>query len=86
VQVSSEPVYGGARIAEVAPGGPAATAGLHAGALVTKLDDQVIQSGQGLLAAVQSTAPGAVTRVAFIDASGETRTVTVTLGTDQRPE
>ena len=51
--------------------------------MVTKIEDQVIESDNALVAMVQSRAPGAsVTRV-FTDTSGNRRTVEVNLGTDQ---
>ena len=40
----------GARIVEVSSGGPAAAAGLPAGALVTKVDDQLIDNADALAA------------------------------------
>jgi putative serine protease PepD len=73
-----------ARIVGVTNGSPAAAAGLSAGALVTKVDDQEIHNAGALCAAVQSEAPGARVAVEFIDPSGGPRTVLVTLGTDQR--
>jgi putative serine protease PepD len=52
------------------------------GALVTRVDDQVIQNAGALYAAVQSQAPGTRVAVGFIDPVGDPRTVRVTLGTD----
>jgi putative serine protease PepD len=82
-QIGTEMDSEGARIVGVTRGSPAAVAGLPSGALVTKVDDQVIQNGGALSAAVQSQAPGARVTVGFIDPSGDPRTVLVTLGTDQ---
>ncbi len=82
-QVVNEMTTGGARIADVTIGSPAAAAGLAAGAVVTKVDDQVITSGDALVASVQSRAPGASVTLAFTDTSGNHRTVGVDLGTDQ---
>jgi putative serine protease PepD len=73
----------GARIIGVTDSSPAASAGLSTGALITKVDDQLIGSANALVAAVQSKAPGAQTSLGFIDPSGDQRTVLVTLGTDQ---
>ncbi len=72
----------GAKITGVENGSPAAAAGLTVGALVTKLDDQIIENGDMLLAAVESKEPG--TRVALVvtDSSGRPKTVQVNLGTD----
>jgi len=82
-QIGTEMDSEGARIVGVTRGSPAAVAGLPSGALVTKVDDQVIQNGGALSAAVQSQAPGARVTVGFIDPLGDPRTVLVTLGTDQ---
>ncbi len=64
-------------------GSPAATAGLTAGAVVTKIDDERIASGETLLAAVQAIEPGEQVTLEFTDGSGDSRTVQVNLGTDQ---
>jgi len=82
-QIGTESDADGARVVGVTSGSPAAVAGLADGALVTKVDDQVIQNGGALYAAVQSQAPGARVTVGFIDPSGDPRSVLVTLGTDQ---
>ena len=82
-QVGTERGSEGARILGVTSGSPAAVAGLSNGALVTKVDDQVIQNAGALSAAVQSQAPGARVTVEFIDPSGDPRSVLVTLGTDK---
>ena len=73
----------GARIVEVSSGGPAAAAGLPAGALVTKVDNQLINNADALAAAVHTKAPGATIAVNYIDPSGVARTAQVLLGTDQ---
>jgi putative serine protease PepD len=73
----------GARIVDVTAGSPAAAAGLIPGALVTKVDNQVIASGNALVATVQSRVPGASVTLVFTDTSGNHRTVEVDLGTDQ---
>jgi len=67
----------------VTPGSPAATAGLTPGEVVTKIEDQVIESGNALVATVQSRAPGASVTLVFTDTSGNRRTVEVNLGTDR---
>lgn len=82
-KVSNDMSTRGARIVDVTPGSPAAAAGLTPGALVTKVDDQVITSGDALVASVQSRAPGASVTLALTDTSGNHRTVGVDLGTDQ---
>ena len=76
----------GARIIDVTPGSPAATAGLTPGEVVTKIEDQVIESGNALVAAVQSRAPGAFVTLAFTDTADNHRAVEATLGTDEGRE
>ncbi len=73
----------GARIVDVSSGGPAAAAGLPAGALITKVDDQLINSTVAVAAAAHTKAPGATIAVSYVDPSGVARTAHVLLGTDQ---
>ena len=72
----------GARIVEVSSGGPAAAAGLPAGALVTKVDDQLIDNADALASVVLTKAPGTTIAVDYLDPSGTVRTAHVLLGTD----
>ena len=60
--------------------GPAATAGLPSGVVVTKVDDRVIGSANALVAAVRSRAPGDRLTLTYIDPAGTSQTVQVTLG------
>lgn len=71
---------GGAAIADVKADGPAAAAGIPNGALVTKLDDQVIDGPEALVAAVRSRAPGDTVALTYVDGSGAPQTADVTLG------
>jgi putative serine protease PepD len=73
----------GARIVEVSSGGPAAAAGLPAGALVTKVDGQLIDSADALASVVLTKAPRTTITVDYLDPSGTARTAQVLLGTDQ---
>jgi putative serine protease PepD len=73
----------GARILDVTSGGPAATSGLSAGAVVVKVDDQLIDDADALAAAVQSQAPGALVTVDYLDPTGVAQSTRVLLGTDQ---
>ncbi|MDT5132235.1 MAG: putative serine protease PepD [Mycobacterium sp.] len=84
VQVSSDPTVHGAKITEVAPGGPAASAGLSSGMVVTKVDDQVVTNADALVAAVRTKAPGDKVTLTFVERTGTTRTAGVNLGNDQR--
>ncbi|MDI3314934.1 MAG: trypsin-like peptidase domain-containing protein [Mycobacterium sp.] len=80
VQVVSDKETPGARIVQVMPDGAAASAGLPAGAIVTKLDDRPINGADALVAAVRSKVPGDKVTLTYLDPSGATKTVQVTLG------
>ena len=80
VQLSGDTDANGAAISAVVGGGPAATAGLAGGVVVTKLDDRVIDSPDALVAAVRSKTPGDNVTLTYQDASGTPQTVQVTLG------
>ncbi len=69
----------GATVAQVAPGSPAATAGLVTGDVVTRVGDRIIEDANAFVAAVQSTPPGVVVTLTVTGPSGS-RQVPVTLG------
>lgn len=69
----------GALIKEVTAGGPAATAGLQAGDVVTKFNGKVILEAGDLTAAVRWEPAGAQSTLEFIR-DGKTQTLSVTLG------
>jgi putative serine protease PepD len=81
VRVSSDATTHGARIVDVTNSGPAATAGLLKGSVITKIDDRAIDSADALVAAVRSRAPGDTVTLTYTDPSGATKTIKVTLGT-----
>ncbi|MFI8972306.1 trypsin-like peptidase domain-containing protein [Nocardia asteroides] len=69
-----------ARVLEVTPDSPAAKAGIPAGAVVTRLDDRPIDSGDALIAAVRSHQPGDKVKLTYTDEQGgNAKTVEVTL-------
>ncbi len=81
VQLSTNPTSdNGAAIAGVADGGPAAAAGIPDGAVITKINDQVIDGPEALVAAVRSKAPGDSVALTYLDPSGASQTAQVTLG------
>ncbi len=80
VQLSNDTSARGASIAEVVDGSPAAAAGLPSGAVVTKVDDRVIDGPEALVAAVRSRAPGDTVTLTYLDESGADQTTQVTLG------
>jgi len=81
-QVSGDADPHGAKVVRVESGSPAAAAGLTAGAVVTKIGEQRIGSGNAMLAAVHSMEPGDLVTLVFTDGSGETKSVQITLGSD----
>jgi putative serine protease PepD len=83
VQVGNDTSIPGAQIVGVTSGGPAAAAGVPAGAVATKVDQQVIDNSEALIAAVQTKAPGATVTLGYLDPAGVSRTAQVVLGTDQ---
>jgi putative serine protease PepD len=84
VQVTNDATTHGAKVVEVTAGGAAAAAGVPNGAVVTKVEDRVIGSADALVAAVRSRTPGDKVTLTYIDLSGATQTVQVTLGKAQQ--
>lgn len=85
--VSLEEGTGGAKItdegasgsASVTSGGPADKAGLKSGDVITKLDDQVIDSGPTLIGEIWTHQPGDTVKLTYTR-DGKTHTTDVTLG------
>ncbi|MGV9710809.1 S1C family serine protease [Gordonia sp. NPDC003424] len=72
----------GAYISSVTAGGPADKAGIPKDAVITKVDDRNIASGDALVAAIRSHAPGDTVKITYVS-NGQTKTVSVTLETLQ---
>ena len=70
----------GAVIAQLVTDGPAASAGLVAGDLITRVAGTTITSPDALTTALLSERPGDRVRVVYTDQAGTTHSVTVTLG------
>ncbi|HEY7051055.1 MAG TPA: trypsin-like peptidase domain-containing protein [Mycobacterium sp.] len=81
VRVGSDAATDGARIMGLTSNGPAAAAGLPNGAVVTKVDDRIIDGADALVAAVRSKAPGDTITLTYKDPAGSTKTLKVKLGT-----
>ncbi len=84
-QIASEndlPVDHGVYIQEIAPGGPAAEAGLEAGDIILALDDQEINAENSLIEVLFSHEPGE-TVTARVQRGDEELTLDITLG--ERP-
>jgi len=78
-QSSLTPTSGaGAKVARVKSSGPAATAGIRAGDVITGVGGQRVDDPVSLIAAVRSHTPGEIVRVKFTRA-GKPMTVSVTL-------
>jgi putative serine protease PepD len=74
---------GGVRLAAVEEQGPAGSAGLREGDVVTKLDGRVLEESADLIALVRKDAPGEVVTVEFRRGT-EQRTASVTLAADAK--
>ena len=83
VALTQDPGAHGAAVADVVANGPAAAAGLPSGVVITKIDDRPIDGADALVAAVRSRAPGDDVTLTYIEASGASHTVRVTLGQAQ---
>ena len=70
----------GTTVVGVVSGGPAEAAGLQPGDVVTAIDGTQISAPGDLAAVVLVHKPGQVVTVDYVDASGTSRTATVTLG------
>ncbi len=73
------PVTSGALVVGVAQGGPAASAGLQPGDIITRFDGQNIASVTDLLAAIRKKEPGQQSVIGF-QRGKETKSATATLG------
>ncbi|MFG3054442.1 S1C family serine protease [Kitasatospora sp. NPDC048239] len=74
----------GATIVAVAAGGPAASAGLQVGDVITRIGDTPVESLNSLTTALASLTPGTKVTVTYTR-DGQSRTADVTLGTLQTP-
>jgi putative serine protease PepD len=80
---ANRPEDNAATIQEVVPGGAAAAAGIQPGEMITKVDNRLITSGDALIAAIRSQAPGSQVTITVKNSAGATRQVKVTLGSEE---
>jgi putative serine protease PepD len=73
-------VSGGAEVGEVAPGSPAAAAGLRAGDVITRFGGQPVSSSGALVMLLAHAQTDRRVELSYV-AAGRTRTVAVTVGT-----
>jgi putative serine protease PepD len=79
--VQGDALTQGAQLREVTDGGAADEAGLEEGDVITKVDDKVIDGSESLVATIRSHRPGDEVTLTY-ERDGDTRTATVTLGSD----
>jgi S1-C subfamily serine protease len=70
----------GAAVAAVVPRGPAASAGLGAGDIITAMNRRAVSSPSTVRAILLTKKPGAKVSVRYVDQFGGSHTTTVTLG------
>jgi S1-C subfamily serine protease len=70
----------GVLIAGIVPGGPAASAGLSAGDVITSIDGRAMTSPASVTSYLLTRKPGAKVTIGYVDASGASNSVSVTLG------
>jgi len=73
----------GARITHVYPSGPAARAGLHAGDVITQIDDQKIEGSADVIMYVQQSEPQAEAQFAIVR-NDQQMTIPVVFGSRQQ--
>ena len=70
----------GGLIAGILPGGPAASAGLAVGDVITAIDGRTVSSPSAITPLILTKKPGAKIRVTYTDQSGTGHVTTVTFG------
>ncbi|GAB3810646.1 hypothetical protein GCM10028799_04000 [Kribbella italica] len=70
---------GGARVTDVTAGSPASQAGLRTGDVVTSINNQPVDTAEGLIVAIRTHRPGETIRLDY-QRAGRPRQATVTLG------
>ena len=79
ISAASADAQPGAVVASVVPGGPADTAGLRSGDVITAIDGTSIRSARAVSRVILGKKPGATVTVAYLDATGATQTARATL-------
>jgi serine protease Do len=80
------PVTQGAYIVDLAPGGPAESAGIAIGDVIVAFDGQDVPDSETLGELIRSHAPGEVVDIQVVNADGDRQTLTATLGTNPLPQ
>lgn len=71
----------GAGVTSLLGGGPAASAGITDGSVITRVGDTAVRSAAGLKSALHNYHPGDKAKITWTDSAGASHTATVTLGT-----
>jgi len=79
--VAADAAVQGAQVGDVEDGGPADQAGLEKGDVITKVDDDVIDGSESLIATIRGHRPGEEVTVTYVR-NGKTETTSATLGSD----
>ncbi len=79
--VSGNTLTQGAQLRSIESGGAAAKAGLKNGDVITKVDDEVIDGSESLVATIRGHRPGDSVQVTYLR-GGKSHTVTTDLGSD----
>ena len=80
---SSDGLLSGAGIQSVNQGSAAEEAGIERGDVVTKVDDQIVTGADSLVATIRGHRPGDEVTLTLVESGDKTRTVTVTLDSDE---
>ncbi|MCZ4498703.1 MAG: peptidase and chymotrypsin/Hap [Marmoricola sp.] len=81
--VAANTLAQGAQVRSVTAGGAAAAAGLKAGDVITKVNEDLVDSSTSLIATVRGHRPGEKVTLTYLR-GGKTRTTTATLGSDEQ--
>lgn len=81
--VATDSLSQGAQVQSVQSGGAADKAGLKAGDVITKVDTDLIDGSESLIATVRGHRPGEQVTITYVR-GGKTQTVTATLGSDAK--
>ena len=79
--VQNDALTQGALVRDVQSGGAADKAGLENGDIITKVDDDVIDGSESLIATIRGHRPGEEVTLTYVR-DGKTETVKATLGSD----
>jgi putative serine protease PepD len=75
----------GAQLRSIESGGAAEQAGLENGDVITKVDDDLVDGSESLVATIRGHRPGDSVTITYVR-DGETRTTTATLGSDENTQ